>query len=90
MSKRSTLQNPDSYFQFFRNILLQIKLDKKDNTLRYNNFPTTVEWRTTIAKMHYVYQMMGVNVVYVRGRNGRIIGELTKTRFLGLRYKTPM
>lgn len=88
-SIRGTLGGAESHFSFFKDIMMKIKLDRTDSVLKLNPFPITVDWDTTVAKIHYLFQMLGVNVVYVVGEEHTVIGEITKSRFLSLRYQTP-
>lgn len=89
MSKKSMQGNPENYFQFFKHVMTRTKLDKKNTTLRYNSFPTSVEWCTKVSKIHYLFQMLGVSVIYVRGEEGLLSGEITKENFLNYRYQVP-
>lgn len=89
MPRKSTAGNPDSYFQFFKDILCQTMIDKNNRILKMNNFPISVETGTKLSKVHYIFQMLGVNVVYVRNFEGMLVGEITKEKFLNLRYSMP-
>jgi hypothetical protein len=89
MSKNSAAGNPDTIFQFLKEILSMTVLDKENEILGFNSFPTSVETGTKIVKCHYLFHLLGVNVIYVRDKKGFVVGEITRERLLSLRYQLP-
>jgi len=78
-----------TYFTFFKRVLSNEILDLKDKTLQYNSFPTCVDWNTKLIKIHYIFMMMGVSIIFVKNAENKVIGKIKKTDLVSLRFKKP-
>lgn len=86
MSKRSVAGNPESYFQFFRQIIYKKCIKIEHPALQFNSFPTSVRMDTKLVKVHYLFEMLGTSWIFVRGEKEVLKGHITKQAFLNLRY----
>lgn len=86
MSKRSLAGNPESYFQFFRQIIFKKSIRLEHPSLQYNSFPISVRMDTKLVKVHYLFEMLGTSWIFVRGEKEYLKGHITKQAFLNLRY----
>jgi hypothetical protein len=50
--------------------------------------PVVVNINAKLVKMHYLFQMLGVTVIYVINYNGDLVGEVSKEKFLNLRHSS--
>ena len=50
--------------------------------------PVIINHNAKLVKMHYLFQMLGVTVIYVINYNGDLVGEVTKEKFLNLRHSS--
>ena len=87
--KRSVSSNPNHYFQFFKQIIRKTDIDYNERILKFNTMPIIVNINAKLVKIHYLFQMLGVSVIYVINFDGQLVGEITKEKFLNLRYSTP-
>lgn len=90
VSKRSLAGNPESYFQFFRQIVFKKEVRFDHPTLAYNSFPVSVRMDTKLVKIHYLFEMLGTSWIFVRGEKEHLKGQITKQAFLNLRYSLQM
>lgn len=81
-------RNNKNYMQFFVEILSSQPMDWTTEKLKFNNFPALVENNTKLVKVHYMFQMLGVGVIFVVDQSSQLIGKITREQFLNLRYKT--
>lgn len=86
VSKRSLAGNPESYFQFFRQIVFKKEVILDHPALLYNSFPVSVRMDTKLVKVHYLFEMLGTSWIFVRGEKEHLKGQITKQCFLNLRY----
>lgn len=86
MSKKSLYGNPELYFQFFRQIIYKKEIRLEHPSLHFNSFPTSARTDTKLVKIHYLFQMLGVSWIFVRGEREHLKGFVTKQNFLNLRY----
>jgi hypothetical protein len=86
VSKRSLAGNPESYFQFFRQIIFKKEVRLEHPALQLNSFPISVRLDTKLVKVHYLFEMLGTSWIFVRGEKEHLKGHITKQAFLNLRY----
>ncbi len=86
VGRASISNNQEMYFQFFKNVLYNKQVDFNNALLHFNSFPTSVRVDTKLIKVHYLFQMLGTNWIFVRGEREHLRGFIPKRKFLNLRY----
>jgi len=69
--RKSISEAPGHYFQFFKQIIRKTKIDFDNRRLKLNNMPITVVIKAKLVKIHYLFQMLGVSLIYVVNYDGQ-------------------
>lgn len=75
----------DEYYLFTKLVLHKMKVEWRHPIVRFNSHPICVDADTKLVKVHYLFQMLGVNLIFVTKR-GKITGKVLLEKFLNLRY----
>lgn len=74
--------------QFLVQILNSLHVNWSLSKLHFNHFPATVDQHTKLVKVHFLFQMLGVGVIFVVNYSNQLLGKITREKFLNLRYAT--
>ena len=72
-------------YLFVRKFLAEIDLDYKNKALIFNSYPICVDTTAKLVKVHYLFQMLGVEKLFVTER-GKLIGKMRLETFLNFKY----
>jgi len=84
------LKNEDSndvLHDFLKSILKTLPIDWTVPKLKYTNHPASVHLDTKTVRIHYLFQMLGVSVIFIVTDNSRLYGKITREEFINLRYR---
>lgn len=77
---------PESKFHFLKSILVFMKVDWDSTKLKFHRFPASVNIETKLLQVHYLFQMLGIGVVFVVNDSNELYGKITIEEFINLRY----
>lgn len=75
----------DEYYLFIKLIFSKMKVDWQNHLVKWNSHPILVDRNTKIIKLHFLFQMLGIQSILIAER-GKYKGRLTLMKFLNLRY----
>ena len=78
----------NDYMRFLVEILCTLPMDWNLSKLKFNTFPATVDTETKLVKVHFLFQMLGVGVIFVVNHSNQLKGTITREQFLNFRYQT--
>ena len=68
-------------------LLSSISVNFNDERLAVETFPIIVSSDTKLFKVHYLFLMLGIGVIWVQNEQGQLIGKVTKDDFLSFKSK---
>lgn len=66
-------------------LMSNINIDFSDEQLKVNLMPVIVDEATPMVKLHYLFLMLGVPVIWIQKFNGQLTGKITKEDFLNFK-----
>ena len=74
---------------FLKNVLSVLPVDYSVPKLKFNRFPASVNMKSKLVHVHYLFQMLGVGVIFVVDDSNILYGKISREDFINLRYKKP-
>jgi H+/Cl- antiporter ClcA len=68
-------------------LLSNIQVNFGDARLAVETFPIIVSSDTKLFKVHYLFLMLGIGVIWVQDEQGQLIGKVSKEDFLSFKHK---
>ena len=75
-------QEMENRRQLVTELLSSIPIDFKDSKLSIEHFPVIVSESTKLIKVHYLFLMLGVDIIWVQSSKAVLMGKITKDDFL--------
>lgn len=72
---------------FLKNVLSVLPVDYDVPRLKFNRFPASVNMKSKLVHVHYLFQMLGVGVIFVVDDSNILYGKISREDFINLRYK---
>ena len=85
--KESQIKVLDEYFLFLRQFMVALDVDWQHPEIMFNSYPISVDESAKLIKIHYLFQMLGVDSMFV-SRQGELTGRLKLESFLNIKYKS--
>lgn len=82
----SKIKVKDEYYLFLRQFLVTMHVDWEHPEIKFNSYPICVDKSAKLIKVHYLFQMLGVDSMFVADR-GKLIGRLKIETFLNYKYQ---
>ena len=73
--------------KFLKNVLSVLPVDWNVHKLKFNRFPASVNLNSKLVQVHYLFQMLGVGVIFVVDDSNILYGKISREDFINLRYK---
>lgn len=84
--KDSKIKVKDEYYLFIRQFLSTLEVDYDHPALRFNSYPICTDKSCKLVKIHYLFQMLGVDAMFVADR-GKLLGRMKLETLLNFKYK---
>lgn len=87
MEKLSKKNQNKKLHDFLKNVLSVLPIDWDIPKLKFNKFPASVNTDSRLVQVHYLFQMLGVGVIFVVNDSNELHGKISREDFINLRYK---
>lgn len=82
VKKKLRREENDLQKKMIMELLSNVKLNLSDPVLSVDCVPIIVDGNVKLIKVHYMFLMLGVSVIWIQQFNGTLLGKLTKEEFL--------
>lgn len=69
-------------FQLLKELLHNVDISFEDKRFHAEDYPILVNEETSMLKVHYLFLMLQVEIIWVENSSGRLVGKITKDVFL--------
>lgn len=80
--EKTKKEEKDLHKKMITELLTNVKVDFNDPILCVNQVPIVVNETVKLIKAHYLFLMLGIQIIWVQQGTGKLVGKLTKNAFL--------
>lgn len=78
----------ESNLQLLKELLSNVPVSFDDPVFEAETYPLIVNERTSLMKVHYLFLMLNVDIIWVENDDGELVGRITQDTFLQFKSDT--